>query len=535
MEVDDLLIRGGDVIDGTGAPARRANIAIRDGRISAIGPAYAPARRVIDARDLVVAPGFIDVKTHSDFNLPLCPRAESRVHQGITTELVGSCGFSAAPIPPGRLAAVSDYLAAFASPAFKFRETSFAAYLESYPPRATNVAMQVGHSTVRVAVMGMDKRAPTGKERSAMEGLVEAALDAGAVGVSSGPFTAPGAFAAPEELEAFARIAARYDATYATHLRDESNGVFEAAQEAVAAAQRTGARTRIVHIKISGTDNWGAGTRLLDDLANARERSVPIECDHYPYTTALIPLRNMLPLWVQEGGTPRMLERLGDRKARDDIRQHIAERGLHAFGRIPSWDAIRVLVSHGAPEEAGRTIHDVAARRGCDPTDALCDMLVADRCTTRGLIASMAEEDVKAFVSCPWVLVGSDGRAWGPDEPLARELPHPRFYGTFPRILGHYSRELGLLDLPRAVHKMTGATAAALRLVDRGVLKQGAAADITVFDPARIADRATVEEPRRHPDGIVHVIVNGVMVIDAGAHTGALPGRVLRRTTAGVA
>jgi N-acyl-D-amino-acid deacylase len=534
--MDDVLIRDGEVIDGSGAPAWRANIGIRRGRISAMEPDYAsPARRVIDARGLVVAPGFIDVKTHSDFNLPLYPRAESRVHQGITTELVGSCGFTVAPVPPGRLAAVSDYLAALASPAFEFRETSFATYLDSFPATSSNVAMQVGHNTVRVAVMGMDKRAPTAKEQSAMERLVEEALDAGAAGVSSGPFTAPGAFAAPEELEALARVAARYGAGYATHLRDESNGVFEAAREAVAVAERTGARTRIVHAKLSGTDNWGGSKRLLEELSKIRERGVPIECDHYPYTTALNPLRNLLPLWIQEGGTPRMLERLGDPKVRDDVRAHLAQRGLNAFGRIPSWDAVRITVSPGVPDQVGRTIADVARSRGCDPVDVLCDILLSDRCATRGVVDSMDEEDVKAFIACPWVLVGSDGRAFGPDGPLARELPHPRFYGTFPRVLGHYSRELGLLDLPAAVHKMTGASAAALRLVDRGVLRPGAAADITVFDPASIVDRATFDEPRRYPDGIVHVIVNGVAVIDCGTHTGALPGRVLRRTSAGVA
>lgn len=534
--MDDFLIRGGEVIDGTGAAGRRADVAIRDGHVSAIEPDYAlPARRVIDAKGLVVAPGFIDVKTHSDFTLPLYPRAESRVHQGITTELVGSCGFTVAPIPPGRLGAVSDYLAALASPAFKFREVSFAEYLDSFPATSSNVAMQVGHNTVRVAVMGMDKRAPTGKEQSAMEGLVEEALDAGAVGLSSGLFTAPGAFAAAPELEALARIAARHGASYTTHLRDESNGVFEATREAVAVAERTGVRTRIVHAKLSGMDNWGGAKRLLDELSRIRERGVPIECDHYPYTTAHNPLRNLLPLWVQEGGPSRMLERLGDRKVRDDVRAHIAEHGLTAFGRVPSWDAVRVSVSPALPDEVGRTIAEVAARRGCDPVDAFCDILVSDRCATRGFVASIDEEDVQAFVSCPWVLVGSDGRAVGPNGPLARELPHPRFYGTFPRILGHYSRELRLLDLPSAVHKMTGATAAALRLVDRGVLRPGAAADITVFDPANIVDRSTVDEPRRYPDGIVHVIVNGVMVIDGGTHTGALPGRVLRRTSVGVA
>ena len=533
--MDDLLIRDGDVIDGTGAPARRADVAVRGGRIATIEPAYpGTARRVIDARGHVVAPGFIDVKTHSDFNLPLYPQAESRVHQGITTELIGSCGFTAAPIPSGRLAVVSEYLSGMA-PAFSFRETAFEEYIEAFPATSVNVAIQVGHNTLRVAVMGLDKRAPTAEEQAKMEGLAEEALDAGAIGVSTGPFTAPGAFAEAEELQAFARLAGRRGARYATHLRDEADGIFDAMREAIAAAQRTGARTRIVHVKVSGMDNWGGATRMLNELADARARGVPIECDHYPYTTALIPLRNLLPVWVHEGGTSRALERLRDKKVRDDVRAQIAERGLNSFGRVSSWDAVRVTMSPAVPEDIGMTIANLAARRDCDPVDVFCDILVSDRFASRGLVTSMHEDDIKSFVSCPWVLVGSDGRAFGPGGPLARELPHPRLYGTFPRILGHYCRDLGLLSLPAAIHKMTGATAEAIGLLDRGVLRPGAAADITVFDLARIVDRATFEEPRRYPDGILHVIVNGVAVIDGGVHTGALPGRVLRRTASGVA
>lgn len=533
--MQDLLIRGGEVVDGTGAPGHRADIVVRGDRIVAIEPDYAgAARRVIEAQGHVVAPGFIDVKTHSDFTLPLYPRAESRAHQGITTELIGSCGFTAAPIPPGRLPVVADYLSAMA-PSLSFRETSFAGYIESFPATSVNVAMQVGHNTVRTAVMGLDDRPPTAQEQATMERLIEEALDAGAVGVSSGPFTAPGAFASPEELEALARLAARRNARYATHLRDEATTVLDAAREAVAAAERTGARTRIVHIKVSGSDNWGGATRLLDELAAARARGVPIDCDHYPYTTALIPLRNLLPPCVQEGGATRMLERLGDANARDEIRADIAACGLNAFGRIPSWDAVRISTSAAAPEAIGLTIADLAERRGCDAVDALCAILLADRGATRGLIAVIAEEDVRTFVSCPWVLVGSDGRALGPGGPLARDLPHPRFYGAFPRILGHYTRDLGLLTVPEAVHKMTGAAAAALDLSDRGVLRPGAIADITVFDPATIDERATFADPRQYPTGIPYVIVNGVPVIDGGAHTGALPGRVLRWTGAGIA
>ena len=532
--MDDLLIRGGVVIDGTGAPARHADIAVRGDRIAAIEPGHlGPARRVVDASGHAVAPGFIDVKTHSDLTLPLYPRAESRVHQGITTELVGSCGFTAAPVPPGRLGAVADYLRALTT--LTLRETTFAAYLESFPATSVNVAMQVGHNTIRLAVMGLEDRPPTAQEQAMMERLVEEALDAGAVGVSSGPFTPPGAFAAPEELEALARVAARRGAGYATHVRDESSNVFDALREAIAVAERTGVRTRIVHAKVSGTGRWGGAPRFLSELASARERGLPIDCDHYPYTTALNPLRNILPAWVQQGGLARMLQRLADSAARDDIRREIAARGLNAFGHIPSWDAVRITVSPAGSDEVGRTLADIAARRSCDPIDVLCAILVADGGATRGLITAMHEEDVRAFVACPWVLVGSDGRAFGPDGPLARELPHPRFYGTFPRVVGHYARDLGLLTLPQAVHKMTGASAGALGLKDRGVLRPGAAADIVVFDPDSIAERGTFDEPRRYPAGVGYVIVNGVVVIDAGAHTGALPGRVLRRTAAGVA
>jgi N-acyl-D-amino-acid deacylase len=531
--MNDILIKGGNVIDGSGAPAYRADVAIRNGRIVAIAADYqGAARQTMDASDCVVAPGFIDVKTHSDFALPLYPRAENRVLQGVTTEIVGSCGFTAAPIPPGRLEPVASYLVGMA-PAYTCRETSFATYMDAFPATSVNVATQVGHNTVRVATMGIENRAPTADEQAAMERLIEEALEAGAVSVSSGPFTAPGAFASAHELEAFASLAARRGAGYTTHLRSEAGSVFAALDEAIAVAERTGARTRIVHAKLSGAGNWGGAPRFLDQLARARDRGVPIDCDHYPYTTALNPLRNLLPAAIQEGGVERMLGRLGDPAARDDIRADIAAQGLNAFGRITSWEAVRVSTSPRS-NEIGRTIADVALRRGCDPIDALCAILIADHGATRGFISAMEEEDVRTFVACPWVLVGSDGRAAGPGGPLAEELPHPRSYGTFPRILGHYTRELGLLTLPQAVHKMSGAPAAALRLTDRGILRNGAAADVTVFDPAVVADCATFDEPRRYPLGIVHVVVNGTPVVADGAHTGALPGRVLRRTTKGV-
>jgi N-acyl-D-aspartate/D-glutamate deacylase len=531
--MERILIRGGNVIDGSGAPAYRADVVTQNGRIVAIGNNYeGTAHHTIDARDHVVAPGFIDVKTHSDFALPLYPRAENRVLQGITTELVGSCGFTAAPIPLGKLDSIASYLAAMA-PAYTCSEATFADYIDTFPATSVNVAMQIGHNTVRVAVMGLENRAPTATEQATMERLIEEALEAGAFGLSSGPFTAPGAFARAQELEALASVAARYGAGYSTHLRSEAGSAFEALGEAIGLAERTGARTRIVHAKLSGAGNCGGAPRFLDRLAQARERGIPVDCDHYPYTTALNPIRNLLPAAIQQGGVDDMLRRLGDPVARDDIRAEIAAHGLNAFGRIASWDAVRISTSP-CSNEIGRTIAEVATRRCCDPVDALCAILVADRGVTRKFVAAMEEQDVQAFVACPWVLVGSEGRAGSPGGPLADELPHPRSYGTFPRILGHYTRELGLLTLPRAIHKMTGAPAAALGLRDRGILRIGAAADVTVFDPATVADLATFDEPRRYPAGIYHVMVNGIAVVKNGVHTGALPGQVLRRTTAGV-
>ena len=456
------------------------------------------------------------------------------MHQGITTQVVGSCGFSAAPVPSGRLAVVADYLGAMA-PALTLRETGFGPYVESFPATSVNVAMQVGHNTVRVAVMGLENRAPTAQEKATMERLVEEALDAGAIGVSSGLFTPREPSPDLRSWGRSPRVAARRGATYATHIRDESITVFHAIREAIEVAERTGARTRIVHVKVSGTASWGGAPRLLDELASARARGVPVDCDHYPVHDGTEPT-SQYPAPLGPGGQRYAHAAAAPRpQSAGRYSRRYRGQGLNAFGRIPSWEAVRITSSPAAPAEVGHTIADIAARQGCDPVDALCAILVADHGTTRGLIDAMHEDDVQAFVACPWILVGSDGRASGPGGPLAAELPHPRFYGTFPRILGHYTRNLGLLTLPEAVHKMTGASAEALGLTDRGVLQVGAAADIVVFDPASIADHATFTEPRRYPSGIACVIVNGVVVIDEGAHTGALPGRVLRRTAAGVA
>jgi len=504
-------------------------VSLRDGRIVAVEPRGArPARRTIDARGQVVAPGLIDIHTHSDFTLPLDPRAESKIRQGVTTEVVGNCGFSAAPALPGHAALLAEYLSSSA-PGLAFRDTSFAEYVDAFPPTAVNVILQVGHNTLRLMTAGMDDRPLTAVELARMESLLEEALAAGAWGLSSGLFTAPGGSAPPEEIHALARVLRRHDATYASHVRDEANAVFDAVREAIAVAEATGVHTQIAHLKLSGVDNWGGAGRLLAEIEAARGRGVPVDCDAYPYDTATNPLRNLLPRWVMDGGIAAMLERLARRDVRARVRDEIIRRGLTNFGRIPSWDVVRIAVSPQFPGDAGRTLGDIARRRGVDPLDAVCDVIVTDRGATRILITSMSEQDVRAIIATPWVLVGSDGNAIAPGGVTGRGKPHPRYYGTHARTLGQCVRDLGWLTLPQAVAKVTGGAAAALGLAGRGVLREGYAADVVVFDPARIADRASYDDPHQYAAGVSTVIVHGEVVVDGGDHTGALPGRVLRR------
>ena len=533
--MDDLVIRGGMILDGTGADAVPADLAVRDGRIAAITPHHSgPARRVLEAQGLVVAPGFIDIKTHSDFTLPYAPRAESKILQGVTTDVIGHCGFSLAPVVPGRARLLQEYLAGFA-PWIETRETTFAHYLDTFPATTVNTIMQVGHNTLRLMTVGMDDRAPTPDELAVMRRLVAEALAAGAIGMSSGLFTAPGSFARPDELHALLGVVREHGGAYATHLRSEAAGVFEAVREAIAASEKTGVHVQIVHMKLSGLENRGRAGELLALIDAARARGVRVDCDAYPYTCAANPLRNLLPLWVQEGGLAAMLGRLRDPAVRGRVLREIEERGLTSFGRIASWDAVSISTSRTRSADAGRSIAELARRDGMEPIDLLCDLLEADAGATFVVVCSIDEADVQTLLRSPAVLIGSDGRAVAPDSVAGQGRPHPRFYGTFPRVLGHYARDLGLLSLPEAVHKMTGAPARILGLGERGLLREGYQADITTFDPATIIDRATYDDPHRYAGGIGTVVVNGVVAVDAGQHTGVRPGRVLRRGAGGIA
>ena len=530
----DILIRGGLVIDGSGRPGEIADVAVSDGRIVAVGRSLAAgSARTIDAEGLAVAPGFIDIKTHSDFTLPINPKAESKVRQGVTTEIVGHCGFSVAPILPGKRQLVQDYLSSSA-PWLPFRETTFRDYLDRFPQTSVNAGMLVGHHTLRLNVMGMDARPPSPAELDHMTALLEEGLEAGALGLSSGLFTPPSSYADRSEMVALCNVLKRRNAGYFTHLRDESNNVIAAVEEAIDIARTCGVHVEIVHLKCSGLDNWGKAAQILAMIETAREEGLAVDCDAYPYAAGSNPLKNLLPQWVQSDGLEAMLARLALSETRERIRAEIDRDGLNNWGRIPSWECVQISVSPHLPQYAGETFASLAARRGRDPIDLVCDYLIEDNGATRVLITSIAEEDIREIVRSSTALVGSDGNCVATYGVVGQGMPHPRFYGTFPRIIGHYVQEENLLLLEQAICKMTGATARALRLRDRGLLKEGYRADITIFDPADFRDRATYADPHQYPTGDrTTVLVNGVVVVEDARHTGATPGTVLRRASDG--
>jgi N-acyl-D-amino-acid deacylase len=542
----DILIRGGLLFDGAGSPGAPGDLAIANGRIVrvySLPEASRPraeeektewaARKIIDADGLAVAPGFIDVKTHSDFTLPINPKAESKVRQGVTTEIIGHCGFSVAPVLPGKAQLLADYLSGGA-PWLPFREMSFPEYLDTFPAVAVNVGMLVGHNTLRLMVMGLEDRAPSAAERADMLALLHDALRAGALGMSSGLFTPPGSFATPDEMLTLCAALKSGNAGYFTHIRDEANGVIEGVDEAIAIARACGVHVEISHLKCSGVDNWGKAGQILARIAAARDEGCDIDCDAYPYASGANPLKNLLPPWVQIGGGEAMLARLAENPTRDRLRAEVAVRGLNNWGRIPSWEAVQISISPRRPETAGRTVASLASAAGRDPIDAICDHLIADAGATRVLVASISEDDIRTIVRSPTALVGSDGNGVATYGIVSQGMPHPRFYGTFPRIIGRYVRDERLIPLELAIYKMTGGPAKALKLRDRGLLCEGYRADIAIFDPDDFCDTATYADPHRYPSGArTTVIVNGTIVVENAVHTGATPGRVLRRGSDG--
>ena len=525
----DILIVGGAMVDGSGAPARQADVAVAGGKIVALGNlAHAEARERIDAAGLVVAPGFIDIHTHSDLPLLISPLAESKIRQGVTTEVIGNCGFSPAPITDesvNHLRQLSAFLAKGAAE-LDWSWRSLGDYLERLEQQgvAVNVVPLVGHVTLRATAVGFDHRLPTAEELAAMKKWVRESMEAGAFGFSSGLVYPPSSYAETEELVDLSAVAAAHGGIYFTHIRGEGVTLMRATAEAIEIGERAGLPVQIAHHKASGRPYHGRIRQALQLSEWANERGQDVTCDVYPYTAGSTALAQVIPEWAHEGGREKLLARLADPQTAARIRAELE-------ARPPEWDKTFVTWVGSERNKAaeGLNLAQIAERRGSDPIDALFAILQEEHTHASMVQVLMDEEDVKTVIAHPLSVIGSDGSSLSPTGPLGEGKPHPRNYGTFARVLQVYVRERGVLSLEQAVHKMTGATARKLGLKDRGLVREGYAADLAVFNPATVRECGTYADPHHFPEGIPYVAVNGRLVVRQNEHTGVLAGHVLRR------
>jgi N-acyl-D-amino-acid deacylase len=526
-----LLIRGGEVVDGTGAPRRRADVAVEHDRIAAVGPDLGgEARQVIDAAGHVVAPGFIDIHSHSDLFYLGCPAAESKIRQGCTTEVVGMCSFSPAPVPPGRRELLRDWAAGIGA-RLDIRWTTFAEYLDALRAArvSINVAPFVGHGALRLTAIGPENRPAGAGEMDGMRRLLHEALEAGAFGFSTGLVYPPSAYAATEELVDLARAMARRGGLYFSHVRGEAAMVEDSIAEAIRIGEEAGVGVQIAHVKVTGRENWSKIDRVLALIDRARARGVDVSGDVYPYHAGSTKMDNLLPSWVHDGGTARLLDRLAEPATRRRIIEECLVAGerwrTQSLGAI-GFDEVRIATC-GQQKLEGLSLAELARQRGVAPAEAMMALLLEENATVSMVAFSQSPDNVARVLAHPAIMVGSDslGLTSGPGPHAGR--PHPRMYGTFPRVLGQHAREQRLFSLETAVAKMTGQPAARLRLADRGVVRPGQAADLTIFDPQTVRDEATFEDPHRHPTGIPYVIINGAVVVDRGKFTAVGGGRIL--------
>lgn len=534
----DLLIKNGQVIDGTGTPAVKMDVAVNDGKIVDIAPVLEmDSNKIIDASGLVVCPGFVDIHSHTDATIIVNSRAESKIRQGVTTEVVGNCGMSAAPLTTKFMSDLKDHLtinsdfggtATLGDSWHTFGE--YIAYLNALP-LGINMMPLVGFGTLRSAVMGHKDGVPTADEMAEMEMLLEQSLDAGAAGLSTGLEYVPESFAKTEELIQLCKVVARKDKLYATHMRSESQYLFPAVEEAIRTAEESGCRLQISHLKLGGQFNWGRTKKLFDLLESAVERGVRLSWDQYPYTAWGTGLVDYIPAWVTKAGHEELVKLLGDPVSRKKIRAEIdaeIETGDHAYNTAP-WENVQIAMIRSKENKhlMGRRIADIAEERGVDPFDFIFDLLIAEKGMVKTLVFCMDEADVMTILQHPQTIISSDARAVATYGELSKGSPHPRYYGAFPRILGKYVREEKLMTLETAIKKMTSMPAKIMGLDTRGTLAPGKVADITIFNPDTVIDVASFENPHQYSRGIEKVIMAGTVVIDQGEHTGEMMGHII--------
>lgn len=528
----DIVIRNGRVIDGSGRPAYGADVAIKGDRIVRIGNlAQARARRVIDARGQVVAPGFIDMLGQSENYLLIDRRAMSKVMMGVTTEITGE-GESIAPTNERLIKESEDFNR-------RYNLTVDWRTLDEYFRRlekqgiGVNLGTFVGATQVRAYVVGFDNRPPTPAELEQMKALVAEAMKDGALGLSTSLQYVPARFATTDEIVELAKVARQYGGIYATHQRSEANALDESLKEVFEIARRARIPTEIWHLKTAYKKNWGRMPEVLRRIAAARRRGLQITADVYPYIAASTALTACLPPWALEGGTDKMLMRLRDTDVRQRLKREIVTdskdwENIFLGSGGASGVLIGSVVNKDLEDLQGKRLSEIAAAQNKDPLDALFDTILADHGQTGAIYFMMSEDDVRAALRSPFVSICTDSGARATDGPLSRAKSHPRGWGSYPRILSRYVRDEHLLTLEQAIHKMTGMPASRVGLRDRGLLREGMFADVTIFDPQTVQDRATFETPNQYPVGINYVIVNGQIEVDNGKRTEALAGRPLR-------
>ena len=524
----DLVVSGGTVIDGTGAPRRRADVGVAGGRIAAIGDLalVAPGARRLDATGHIVAPGWVDLHSHSDLTLLSDGRAISKIGQGVTTEVNGNCGMGGVPLPPSAAELTRASNATIdPDPAVVWRWSDLAGYAAALADAglAINSAPLVGHLPLRISVAGEAARPLDTGERAGLVRALEACFDQGAIGVSTGLMYPPAMSADRDELVAIGRAVARHDRLFAVHMRNYSDHLLDAVREALDVARASGCRLQVSHLAVAGRRNWGAVPRALELIDAARAEGVDVGVDIYPYVAGSANLSQLLPGWAQDGGPAAIVERLaspGQRRAiHDDWRTSLF------FG----WDEIEVSSSEpGLEETLGLTVEAVAEAWKMDAGETALELIARSANRVQMVAYGRSEDDLRAVLEHELTSIGSDGLAMDPDGPSSAGRPHPRSFGCYPRLFGRYVREAGLLTLERAVAMSTAAPADRARLAGRGRIVEGAVADLVVFDPTVILDGATFREPTRPPDGIAAVAVAGRLVSIAGRHQDTeRPGAVL--------
>ena len=526
----DLLIRNGLVFDGSGSQPFEADIAISDERIAFVGKKAATGRgrglkprRTVDAGGMAVTPGFIDTHAHSEFTLLADPRAEGKIHQGITTEINGNCGLSAAPLYGEALKQREEDFRDFD---IRERWSTFTEYFEILGKRRIpyNFVTLAGHGNIRACVAGYEDRELTAQEVKKMKALLRKAVREGAIGLSTGLIYPPGVYSDTGELVELAGCA--NNLIYTSHMRSEGDRLIESVDEVITIAKRSGIKAHISHIKTSGVKNWKKIDEVVQRIEKAQKENVRVTCDRYPYIASSTDLDTLLPSWAYEGGAGEELVKLKNPELRAKIKQQILSEhaGTKAWGNV----YVSSVSSERSRWMEGKSLAYIATRRNSSPVETLLEILVEEKLRVGAIFSSMSEDNLIRFLSLPCIMIGTDSSARSTSGITCSGKPHPRGFGSFPRFLGRYVRDKALLGMSEAIHKITMLPAETFGIHKRGVLKRGAFADMVIFDPEKIADRATFENPFMKPEGIHCVIVNGVPAVWEGEATGNMSGRILR-------